>query len=431
MAEDLTKGLNLLLLPKFTEIVQRIDQLETWYKELHDAVALKEERQEVDHLREHFDAQIHHVDKLVSLNKEKMTQLDELRSREIRALNGLVEQKATIANMSHLSDQVQSVNNAVSTKAENTKVDHLGKQLQTLSEHVALKSTNTRTDQLSKQLQALNEVVEQKTTISTTDRLHDKLMQIQGEVATKASIERMEDLNGLIQTLSEECGQKAHNTKAEQLHVQLNSLADDLSRRAEISTTDHLYRQMQAIHDEVVQKAESVVMDQTIKKVQSLGDAMAQKAETAKHNLLNEQFHKLREDVFNQKTEFQRVDDIFKKLETLNSIVRVDNAKIKNLCLKLPEAAATSGNKTQPGTAPSSAPTTAPNSAPNSAPSGDQKQLGYVTLPSVAPRTPSTVPTTTSSPTGPRHGSIPGGETPRKWGTTASGNAQSSHAAEF
>merc|ERR1719507_1850846 len=202
-------GLNILLHPKFTELVQRLDRLEALHKDLTSVVALKEERQEVDHLRDHVASQIAHVDSVIAMNRDKMLSLDELRNREIRALTKAVEQKATLVNLSHVQEQLHAQNVALSTKSENDKVEQLSRTVHALSEDVALKATTVRAEQLTRQLKTLGDTLQTKVDYEVTDRLAQRNKALAEEVALRAEGPKLVDLSRKVDALAEDMSTKA------------------------------------------------------------------------------------------------------------------------------------------------------------------------------------------------------------------------------
>jgi len=90
--------------------------------------------------------------------------------------------------------------------------------------------------------------------------------------------------------------------------------------------------QVQVVHDELTRKAENSTADQAIRQLQALNDAMSGKADTTKHNLLIDQLHRLREDVFTMKADFSRLEELGRQLENLSATVTIDNARVKHLC---------------------------------------------------------------------------------------------------
>jgi len=333
MAGELTKGLNVLLHPKFTEICQRLDRLESLHKDLTAVVALKEDRQEVDHLRDHVANQIKHVDTVINMNKEKVLSLDELRSREIRSLAKSVEQKATVANLAHVAEQVQAVNHALAMKVETSKVEQLGKNLHALSEDVALKTPSARADQFARELQALHDQLLKKVDTSTVDRLSERLRGLSEEMSTRAEAAKMVDLSRKLDSVAESCSQKAEITTVEELNRKHHVLGEDVAQKAEQRKTEHIERKLQQLSDELALKAEHSVAEQTIRQVHALGDAVAQKVEGAAHSSLGDQLSKVREDVTALKAETLKLEDHQRQLEALNSSLSTNTAKVKHLSL--------------------------------------------------------------------------------------------------
>lgn len=81
----------------------------------------------MDHSRDHLAGQTKHMESVTAMSRGKMLRIDKARNREIPALTMAVEKKATLVDLSHLSDQLHAVNMSLSTKAEIGKVEQLGK----------------------------------------------------------------------------------------------------------------------------------------------------------------------------------------------------------------------------------------------------------------------------------------------------------------
>lgn len=351
MAEDLTKGLHILLHPKFTEVTQRLDKLNSWCKDLQHAVGLKEDRVEVDHLREHVEGQIKHVENIINIQKENHARLDDLRTQQIRALNLSVEQKADKGTVTQLADQVQAVNATVVKKAEISKVDQLEQQLKVLSEDVSLKATAARAEHLAAQLQALGDQVAEKVDNAAAEGLNEKLKALAEKVAQKSTNAKAEDLSRQLQALGEECAQKAETSRVDQLARSMQALCEDVSKRSEGTVTEHLSRQLQTLGDKVNQKADAATMDHTLTHVNAVSDACSKKAELGQHNLVSDQVDKLREELFAYKAGLDRVDDLSQRVDVMSNSLQLESAKVKNLSLLC------AGVGVRPSTAPTTAPT--------------------------------------------------------------------------
>lgn len=333
MAEDLTKGLNILLHPKFLELQQRVERLESFHQDLAVITAQKEDRQEVQHLRDHLDGQIRAVDSSIGMVKDKMLSLDELRSQEIRGLSKGLEQRATLANLNHVSEHLQATNLTLSTKAELAKVEQLGKQLHALSEELATRATISREEQLAKELQSLKDTVARKVDLDITDKLIERMKTLAGEVELRAEDARVTELSRKHDAFLEELRQKADESRIEQVHRQLNVLSEDVASRAEARKVDHMCRQLHSLGEQVIQKAEAGTADQAIRQIHALSDSVAQKVEGSKHNLLSDQVSKLREDVFSMKAHVAKLDEHSRQLENLHNAQAVDSARLKHLCV--------------------------------------------------------------------------------------------------
>jgi len=342
----MTKGLNILLHPKFTEIVQRLDRLEALHKDLTSVVALKEERQEVDHLRDHVASQIAHVDSVIAMNRDKMLSLDELRSREIRALTKSDEQKATLVNLSHLQEQLHAQNVTMSTKCETEKLDQLAKTVHALSEDVSLKATTVRAEQLARQLKTLGDTLTTKVDFEVTDRLADKCKALAEEVALRSETAKLVDLSRKVDALAEDVSTKATIHSMEQLARSHHVMGEDVSQRADQRKLDHLARKLHHLSEEVAQKSEVAQTEQAIRQIHALSDAMAQKVEGGQHFVLHDQVVKLREDMLGLKADMNKIDEHARQLDSVNSALSVNTARVKHLTLM---AASTGG--THPGAA--------------------------------------------------------------------------------
>eukprot|EP00401_Gymnodinium_catenatum_P040157 CAMPEP_0117523630 /NCGR_PEP_ID=MMETSP0784-20121206/34827_1 /TAXON_ID=39447 /ORGANISM="" /LENGTH=416 /DNA_ID=CAMNT_0005319749 /DNA_START=23 /DNA_END=1273 /DNA_ORIENTATION=+ len=338
MADDLTKGLNLLLHPKFTELDKRITRLEQYSKELTNSVSLKEERSEVDHLREHMRSQIAQVGNVLEFVKQKFANLDEVRTKELRGLAKAVEQKAPITNLNHVSEQVQSLTVAMSTRVENAKVDRLAKQLQSLSEDVALKATGERVEGIEGQLQSLKALVNSKASHERMEVFNDRMKLFATSASLSVTNQRLDDLNKELQALSENNANKVDNHQAHEILLSVQSLNDAVAQRAECTKVDHLLRQYQMVHDELHSKAGLADAQQTARHLNALSDAVARKSDLAKHYLLSEQFDGLRDDVLVLKNQLAKVDDLTSLVESLNAALELESAKVRRLTVLAADA---------------------------------------------------------------------------------------------
>jgi len=230
MAEDLTKGLHILLQPKFQELFARLDRVDHQYKELSEAVASKEERDEVEHLRGHFEKQIAQVDSVIGIVKDKMINLDELRTREIRTLSRAIDHKATVTSLQHVVEQVHAVNVGISTKADLSKVEQLTKQLGTLSEDVSTKVPNSRTEELGTQIQHLSKLVSQKVNNEQADAINERIKVLTADALQKAASTRVEEIAGQLRELAQDNAHKAESHHVEQLHHHIKTLKEEVAR---------------------------------------------------------------------------------------------------------------------------------------------------------------------------------------------------------
>jgi len=346
-----TKGLSILLGPKFLDLSKRLDRLDLLYKELSDAVVLKEDRQEVDHLREHITNQINHMDSIVGTVKDKMMNLDELRTREIRTLSRTVDHKATATSLNNIAEQVHALNMAVTSKAEVVKVEQLTKQLGSLSEHVGMKASNSQLEDVAKQIQQLSKLVSQKVSLEQADTIQERIKGLTADVLQKASCAKMQEVASQLHELAKETQRKAESEEVEHLSSQVKGLRDEVAHRAENSKMEHYARQVEMVHDELVRKAENSTADRAIRQLHALNDAMSGKADTTNHNLLNDQLHRLREDIFSMKADFSRLDELGRQLENISATVTVDSAKVRHLCHMYATQAAvkTAGSERQEG----------------------------------------------------------------------------------
>jgi hypothetical protein len=333
MAGEMTKGLNILLHPKFTELVQRLDRLEALHKDLTSVVALKEERQEVDHLRDNMASQIAHIDSVIAMNRDKMLSLDELRNREIRALTKACEQKATLVNLSHVQEQLHAQNVTLSAKCESDKVDQLSKTLHALSEDVALKATTVQTEQLKRHLKTLGDTLSTKVDYEVTERLAQRCKSLAEEVALRADGSKLVDLSRKVDALSEDVANKATIHTVEHLARSHHIMGEDVSQRADQRKLDHISRKLQHLSEEVASKADLAHTEQAIRQIHALSDSMAQKAEGGQHFVLHDQVVKLREDMLSIKADMAKVDDHARQLDSVNGALSVNTARVKHLSL--------------------------------------------------------------------------------------------------
>jgi len=340
----MTKGLNILLHPKFTELVQRLDRLEALHKDLTSVVALKEERQEIDHLRDNMASQIAHIDSVIAMNRDKMLSLDELRNREIRALTKAVEQKATLVNLSHVQEQLHAQNVALSTKSENDKVEQLSRTVHALSEDVALKATTVRAEQLTRQLKTLGDTLQTKVDYEVTDQLAQRHKSLAEEVALRADGSKLVDLGRKVDALTEDVATKATIHTVEHLARSHHVLSEDVSQRADQRKLDHISRKLQHLGEEMAQKADVAHTEQAIRQIHALSDSMAQKAEGGQHFVLHDQVVKLREDMLGLKANMSKLDEHARQLDSMNSALSVNTSRVKHLSLM----AASGGNSGAP-----------------------------------------------------------------------------------
>mmetsp|Transcript_102584 Transcript_102584/g.319664 ORF Transcript_102584/g.319664 Transcript_102584/m.319664 type:complete len:409 (-) Transcript_102584:41-1267(-) len=399
MCEDLTKGLNTLLHPKFIELSQRLDRLEVYHQDLSAVVAQKEERHEVERLREHVEAQAKQLDSHIAMLKEKTLSLDQLRSQEIRALAKNVETKAALAQVKHLDDQLQATNVAVANKAEVGKVDQVSKNVHALSHEVSQKASSGRTEQVAKQVQILNDALAKKVDFDTADHLSDRIRTLAGEVALRAESTKLDDLLKKVDLLTQEVAAKADHSNLEQLDRQMRLLSSEVDQRADVRKVEHISRQLHSLHEELGQKAEISAADQAIRQIHALSDAVSVKVEDQKHSLLHDQVAKLREEVFQMKGDFSRLDDHSRQLDSLHSSVAVDSARVKHLCLMY-QGSTPPAKDIGPSTPTTAAATPSPGSPPlythrtrnlpSMAGSAGTQKPGSVTLPSMATGAPST-----------------------------------------
>jgi len=343
----MTKGLNILLHPKFTEIVQRLDRLEALHKDLTSVVALKEERQEVDHLRDNVASQIAHVDSVIAMNRDKMLSLDELRNREIRALTKAVEQKATLVNLSHVQEQLHAQNVTMSTKCETEKVEQLAKTVHALSEDVALKATSVRAEQLARNIKTLGDTLTTKVDFEVTDRLAGKCKALAEDVALRIEATKHWDLSRKVDALTEDVSTKATIHSVEQLARNHHVMGEDVSQRADQRKLDHLARKLHHLSEEVAQESELAQTEQSIRQIHALSDAMAQKVEGGQHFVLHDQVVKLREDMLAIRADMAKIDEHARQLDSVNSALSVNTARVKHLTLM---AASTGGSHPGVGT---------------------------------------------------------------------------------
>lgn len=339
MAEDLTKGLNHLLGPKFTELAERIETLERCFQGMSMALAEKEDKIEVDALREHCSSQIRQVDDIVGLLKEKVGQLDELRSRDIRALHASVEQKATAVNLDVVREQLQAMTMSLAARADAAKMEHLARQVDLLGDEVAKRATILRADQLGKQVNHLSDMIARKVDPETTDQIRDSLKLLICNVAEKAPLSDMHALGAKLQSVTEQCTQKADVGKVEQLLRQLDTLEQDVSRKADDAKAEHLRRALEVVTEDLQKKAHHATVEQSMRHIHALSEALSKKSDAEKHDRLHDQFRRLSEDVFQHKMHLDRQSHT---LEDLGRRVVADSSKLKSFTAVLGQSASAS-----------------------------------------------------------------------------------------
>mmetsp|Transcript_15291 Transcript_15291/g.30053 ORF Transcript_15291/g.30053 Transcript_15291/m.30053 type:complete len:398 (-) Transcript_15291:84-1277(-) len=339
MAAEVTKGLNILLHPQFEQMVARMDKLEAFHKDLSGVVAAKEDHEDVMDFKEEFKMQMQKVDDALTMHADKMLSLDETRSHEIRGLSKAAEQKASLANLSHLLDQHQVLCTALSTKAELARVDQLSQSVTALGEEVATKTPSITTEQLGRQVEALADSFARRMD-DVLERLNDRCRSLADDIARCAENSHLLELCRRIDALTEDVRHKAENSAVHQISRHHAVLNEDLSQRTEQRRFDQLTRQVRHLSDEVAHKAEHAVTEQALHQIMSLSQAVSLKTEGGQHVALHDQVVKMREEMLAMKSEMSRIDHHARHLETLNSTVSMNSARLKHLALM---AAANSG----------------------------------------------------------------------------------------
>lgn len=340
MAEDLTKGLNLLLHPKFAELAERIEHLERSVQAMSVSLAEKEDKSEVDALREHFSSQVRQVDDIVGLVKEKVSQLDELRSREIRSLHANVEQRATAVNLDAVREQLQQVSITLAGKCDVAKMEHVSKQIDLLGDELAKKVSTSKVDQLGKQLNTVSDMVTRKVDPAITDQIRESIKALNCDVAEKAPLGDVHLLSGKVQGLAEQCAQKAETSKVEHLFRQFETLEQDVMRKADDAKTENLRRSLDAVMDDLQNKAHNATVEQTMRHIHTLSEALSRKVEVEKHEQVHEQCRRLSEDLVAHKSQLDRHGHT---IEDLGRRVAADGAKLKGLSITLGQGGAGGG----------------------------------------------------------------------------------------
>jgi len=339
MAYEVTKGLNILLHPQFEQMIERMDKLEAFHKDLSGVVAAKEDRDDMLRFKEEFEMQMQKVDDALTMHADKMLSLDELRNREIRGLSKASEQKASLANLSHLLDQNQVLCTALSTKAELARVDQLSQSVAALGEEVATKTPSITTEQLGRQLEALADSFARRMD-DVLERLNDRCRSLADDIARRAENSHLLELCRRMDALTEDVRHKAENSSVHQLSRHHAVLNEDVSQRTEQRRFDQLTRQVRHLSDEVAHKAEHAFTEQALHQITKLNQTVSLKTEGGQHQALHDQVVKMREDMLAMKVEMSRIYQHARHLEALNSTVSMNSARLKHLAVM---AAANSG----------------------------------------------------------------------------------------
>uniref|UniRef100_A0A7S4UFD4 Uncharacterized protein n=1 Tax=Alexandrium monilatum TaxID=311494 RepID=A0A7S4UFD4_9DINO len=331
MCEDLSKGINVILNPKFVELSQRLERLEAYHQDLSGVVARKEERSEVERLREYMETQVKQLDSHLAMLKEKLLSLDQLRSQEIRGITKNMEHKANVCQVKHLEEQLQASNIAISGKADVSKLDQVGKNLQALSHEVSQKAPAPRAEQVAKQVQILNEALAKKVDSEAADHINERIRSLAHELSLRADTTKLDDLSKRVDLVAGECATKAEHANLEQLDRQMRLLGSELEHRADVRKVEHISRQLHTLHEELANKAEVGHTDHAFRQIHALSDAVQTKAEDQRTALLQDHVAKIHEELSRMRGDMGKIDDHSRQLESLHNSMQVDSARIKHL----------------------------------------------------------------------------------------------------
>uniref|UniRef100_A0A7S4QC91 Uncharacterized protein n=1 Tax=Alexandrium monilatum TaxID=311494 RepID=A0A7S4QC91_9DINO len=331
MCEDLSKGISILVNPKFTEVAQRLERLEAFHQDLSSVVARKEERSEVERLREHMESQVKQLDSHLAMLKEKMHSLDQLRSQEIRGLANSLEHKASMCQLRQFEEHLQATNVAISGKADIAKVDQVAKNIHALSHEVSQKASAPRAEQVAKQVQILNDALAKKVDAEIADHINERVRSLANELSLRADATKLDDLSKRIDLVAGACAMKADHANLEQVDRQMRLIGTELEGRADARKVDHLSRQFHGLQEELANKAEVGHTDHAFRQIHALTDAVQAKAEDQKHALLNDQVSKLRDELSRMRGDMGKIDDHSRQLDAIQNSMQVDSARVKHL----------------------------------------------------------------------------------------------------
>lgn len=338
MAEDLTKGLHCLLLPRFSELEARIGCLEGGHHDLSCNLELKESRAEVDALRQHVTEQVGQVSNIIGLVKDKLGHLDGLRCQELKVMQGELEQKASSANLHLLREHLQQATVALASKSDVARLEQLARQVDTLSDEVSRLATCERVDSLGRQVGGLSEMVSRKVDPTVTDALRDGLKGLGAAVAEKAEQVDLQEVTFRVHALVEDCARKAEMAKLEHVVRQLDAVEIDVQRKADDSRVEHLKRAVDGQADDLQQKAHNAAVEHAIRQIHALAEAMAQKASCEQQSATGDILQRVSDRVAEQ---YEDARKMAQGLADVQHRVDLDGAKLKNLCMTVGAGAGT------------------------------------------------------------------------------------------
>eukprot|EP00406_Dinophysis_acuminata_P080829 CAMPEP_0179243858 /NCGR_PEP_ID=MMETSP0797-20121207/17760_1 /TAXON_ID=47934 /ORGANISM="Dinophysis acuminata, Strain DAEP01" /LENGTH=277 /DNA_ID=CAMNT_0020951359 /DNA_START=45 /DNA_END=875 /DNA_ORIENTATION=- len=239
MAEDLVKGLDSFYEPKFSQLSVRIDRLDKLVENLTHAVAQKEQRSEVEKLRENMEYQFSHENGTIKSLEDRMVEYNSRRCYEIRELTDAVRARSTAAETGRLAvrdEQLEALQAA------------LTKRLDGLAADVAARATCGR---MAAQLEGLAETVRRKAGVEAVGACEGRLEALAGEVALKATQARAEELGRELQALSGRSALKAEGAEMARLGGLLEKLGADVEQKATITEVGRLICQLSALDQRV------------------------------------------------------------------------------------------------------------------------------------------------------------------------------------
>lgn len=255
MAEELIKGLDSFYDPRFLELTARIDRLDMLVKDLTDTVRSKdiERRRDMDGLGKTLESQGRHGDDSLHALEERMVEFNSRRCYEIQELTESVQQRATVAEMGRLAEQLRSLGTSTDERVD-TVHTVLTKQLDGLAADFAARKTSTeiRVDNFAARFQALSELVDRKAGVEVTNAHNVRLEALASEVALRATNMRAEELGSQLQALSERNAQKAEDERVDKLERIMGTLGKNVEQRATGGALDKLSSQVKGLTDRMV-----------------------------------------------------------------------------------------------------------------------------------------------------------------------------------